>query len=91
MECGKRSAGLAPLVARHPFPEEWRLVITLPPRSNLSLPERGEGMWGVAGLHGRGEEEAFTRLRTDSSDLQRTEALCRLVLMGVLPAFSNGT
>jgi beta-ribofuranosylaminobenzene 5'-phosphate synthase len=73
VESGKRTAqGLAPLVARYPFPEEWRLVMALPSSR--------------AGLHGRGEEEAFARLTADAAAPARTEALCRLVLLGVLPA-----
>lgn len=75
---GKRSAAkLAPLVVRQPFPEEWRLVVALPPHH-------------AAGLHDRGEMEAFARLTAASatglSPDGRTELLCRLVLLGLLPA-----
>ncbi|MHB1421747.1 MAG: GHMP family kinase ATP-binding protein [Gemmataceae bacterium] len=89
VESGKRStAGLAPLAARHPFPEAWRLVIALPPHPSPSPPAGGEGQGvrGSVGLHGRGEEEAFAHLRADAVDLARTETLCRLVLLGLLPA-----
>src|SRR5207302_870603 len=73
VEAGKREAGeLAPLVARLDFPEPWRLVLALPP--------------GPPGLHGRLESQALTRLLADPAALPRTEALCRLVLLGLLPA-----
>ena len=42
----------APLLARHPLPDEWRCVLAIP---------RAE-----PGLSGRAEEEAFTQLRPDS-------------------------
>jgi beta-RFAP synthase len=64
------TGGLAPLVARVTFPEEWRLV--------LALPEQG------AGLHGAAERQAFTLLARSGE--QETESLCRLVLLGLLPA-----
>ncbi len=73
VESGKNSAEcLAPLVARLPFPEAWRLVVALPATSE-----------GAAGLHGRDEVEAFARLIAAPG---RTETLCRLVLLGLLPA-----
>jgi beta-RFAP synthase len=64
--------GLAPLVARVPFPADWRLVLVLPP-------------WGP-GLHGLPERQAFHELATRHSALADTDALCRLVLLGMLPA-----
>jgi beta-RFAP synthase len=64
--------GLAPLVARVPFPPDWRLVLVLPP-------------WGP-GLHGLPEREAFHELATRGAALADTDALCRLVLLGMLPA-----
>jgi beta-ribofuranosylaminobenzene 5'-phosphate synthase len=73
VESGKYNAeGLAPLVARHPFPEAWRLVVALTPHH-------------ATGLHGGGEVEAFARL-TAKSVSPAAEALCRLVLLGLLPA-----
>jgi beta-ribofuranosylaminobenzene 5'-phosphate synthase len=42
----------APLVARHPMPDEWRCV--------LAIPE------AEPGLSGRAEEDAFARLRPDA-------------------------
>ncbi len=78
VESGKRSAEtLAPLAVRQPFPQEWRWVVVLPPHH-------------AAGLHDRGEMEAFARLAafrgTAVSRVGRSEALCRLVLLGLLPA-----
>lgn len=78
VEAGKRTTeDLAPLVARQPFPEDWRVVVALP------------SVWGkgsAAGLHGRGEVQAFARLTSDPAVVERSESLCRLVLLGLLPA-----
>lgn len=74
VESGKYSTEeLAPLVARQPFPEAWRLVVALP------TPQ-------AAGLHGSAEREAFARLTADATAAARTETMCRLVLLGMLPA-----
>ncbi len=74
VESGKGAVeGLAPLVARQPFPETWRLVVALPPHH-------------AEGLHGGGEVEAFARLTTNPAVFEATETLCRLVLLGLLPA-----
>lgn len=76
VEAGKRSEQeLPPLVARLPFPEAWRLVLIVPDE-----PERG------AGLHGAAEREAFAQLAEGSGERSGTDALCRLVLLGLLPA-----
>jgi beta-RFAP synthase len=72
VEAGKRESGaLPPLVARVPFPEAWRIV--------LILPRQLRGAWGGT------EVEAFARL-AGPPDLGRTDALCRLALLGMLPA-----
>src|SRR5262249_38997419 len=63
---------VAPLLARVAFPEEWRVVLVLPP-------------WG-RGRHGIEESEAFQRLAGRSVPLETTDRLCRLVLLGLLPA-----
>jgi beta-RFAP synthase len=63
---------LAPLIARIPFPADWRLVLVLAP-------------WGP-GLHGLPEREAFHELAARQPALAETDALCRLVLLGMLPA-----
>jgi beta-ribofuranosylaminobenzene 5'-phosphate synthase len=74
VEAGKTSAErLAPLVTRQPFPEVWRLVVVLPAQH-------------VAGLHGDGELDAFAQLTANPAVEETTEALCRLVLLGLLPA-----
>jgi beta-ribofuranosylaminobenzene 5'-phosphate synthase len=73
VESGKRCAeSLSPLVVRQPFPEEWRLLMALPETE------------GAAGLNGREEVEAFAQLRAETS--ARTDVLCRLVLLGMVPA-----
>jgi beta-RFAP synthase len=73
---GKGDAdSLAPLVARLPFPTDWRLVLVLPP-------------WGP-GLHGLPEREAFDDLAGRQTSGADTDALCRLVLLGMLPALAE--
>jgi beta-RFAP synthase len=70
---GKGAAdALAPLVVRRAFPDTWGVVLVLP-----ALP---------AGLHGLQERQAFQELLASREALPRTEALCRLVLLGMLPA-----
>lgn len=79
VESGKNSAEqLAPLVARLPFPDDWRLVVALPAKAE-----------GVAGLHGRGEREAFALLAANPVGRERMEGLCRLVLLGLLPTLAE--
>ena len=71
VEAGQsRAAAASPLIARVPFPESWRIVLVIPP-------------WGT-GLHGQEESEAFQQLH--ALPLSQTEKLCRLVLLGLLPA-----
>jgi beta-RFAP synthase len=77
VEAGKRSAeDLAPLAARTDFPTAWRIVLIVPARQS----------GGAAGLHGADERETFARLRQAPADLARTDTLCRLALLGLLPA-----
>jgi beta-RFAP synthase len=72
VEAGQRSAGeLGPLVARAEFPDSWRVVLAFPR--------------GLKGLHGAGEMQAFDCMRGRTTPLQ-TDALCRLALLGMLPA-----
>src|SRR5262245_43129318 len=72
---GRREGeGLAPLVARLEFPPQWRVV--------LALAEDRPG------VHGHQEEVSFTRL-AGAGALAATEALCRLVLLGLLPALAE--
>jgi beta-RFAP synthase len=68
-------ATLAPLIARVDFPEPWRLVLGIP----LDL----------AGTHGADESEAFRRLGSRGAPIELTERLCRLVLLGLLPALAE--
>ncbi len=76
VEGGKRTnESLSPLLAHHPFPEDWRLLLALPGSSE-----------GAMGLNGRDEIAAFARLQTGSTAQARTDALCRLVLLGMLPS-----
>jgi beta-ribofuranosylaminobenzene 5'-phosphate synthase len=75
VEGGKRQPDdLAPLVARVPFPEAWRIVLVLPQ--------------GGVGLHGLGESHAFADLAGQQT-LVETDTLCRLALLGMLPALAE--
>ncbi len=72
VEGGKRTANaVSPLLARVPFPEEWRVVVVVPDTD--------------AGRHGAEESAAFSRLLHEGCR-QDTDAMCRLVLLGMLPA-----
>ena len=66
---------IAPLVAHARFPEEWRVLVI--------LPEDG------VGTHGQREREAFAKLAHSQQTISQTEALCRLVLLGILPALAE--
>ncbi|MBV9122731.1 MAG: beta-RFAP synthase [Planctomycetes bacterium] len=68
----KESEHPAPLVARADFPESWRLVLVLPS--------------GGQGMHGTQEHQAFERLHRQGIAQARTDALCRLVVLALLPA-----
>jgi beta-ribofuranosylaminobenzene 5'-phosphate synthase len=73
VEAGKHDAkAIAPLVARLPFPEDWSVLLVIPRR--------------LQGDHGQREAEAFKHLAHLPQDLPRTDSLCRLVLLGMLPA-----
>lgn len=77
VDAGQPAAGGLPtLAARAPVPQGWRFVLARPcgPRT------------GAEGLHGTGEGEAFGRLGTDSKAQARIDALCRIALLGLLPA-----
>lgn len=63
---------VSPLLARHPFPEDWQVLLILPR--------------GRQGTHGAEERAAFGELTQWEWDLRRTENLCRLALLGLLPA-----
>lgn len=73
VEPGKRSDdGVSPLLVRLPFPNSWRVVVAVPPAE--------------PGLHGSREREAFRELLGRPSLAATTAVLCRLVLLGMLPA-----
>ncbi len=72
-KCG--SEAVAPLVARMDFPESWRLVLALPAHP--------------PGLHGVAERQAFQQLEDLGPSESQTDALCRLVLLNVLPALAE--
>jgi beta-RFAP synthase len=73
VEAGKRAdRGVSPLLARVPFPAAWRVVVAVPPSE--------------PGCHGEPEREAFRRLLDRPDTAGATNALCRLVLLGMLPA-----
>jgi beta-ribofuranosylaminobenzene 5'-phosphate synthase len=67
---GRRNgSGIAPIIARLPFPAEWRLLLVLDPK--------------LRGLHGRAESDAFAVLPPFSEAL--SGRLCRDVLLRLLP------
>jgi beta-ribofuranosylaminobenzene 5'-phosphate synthase len=66
---------LAPLAIRTSFPSEWRVILVTPREA--------------PGLHGAAELEAFAHLSTRPDATARTDALCRLVLLGMLPALAE--
>jgi beta-RFAP synthase len=74
---GGQGAGsaTAPLLARLAFPEPWRILLILPAHQ--------------PGLHGEAERRAFQRLEGLKSSLATTDTLCRLVLLGMLPALAE--
>jgi beta-RFAP synthase len=68
---GRRtSESVPPLLARYAFPPEWSVLVILPGR--------------MRGLHGSDEVRAFAELPPVSDVV--TDRLCRLLLLGLLPA-----
>jgi beta-RFAP synthase len=63
---------VAPLVCRHAFPTDWRILLI---RSRDQV-----------GLSGAPERDAFARLAVDDTTRRQTESLCRLVVLGLVPA-----
>src|SRR5205085_5154101 len=63
------------LVAHAAFPENWRVLLILPE--------------GGVGTHGPREREAFATLAAGAQSEAQTDALCRLVLLGMLPALAE--
>jgi beta-RFAP synthase len=76
VEAGQGAAA-APgrLVARRRFPEAWTIVVALPPTQQ--------------GVHGPDELAAFAELVHGDSVLSQTDAMCRLLLLGMLPALEE--
>jgi beta-ribofuranosylaminobenzene 5'-phosphate synthase len=73
VEGGKTTqSALSPLLCRHEFPADWPILLITPR--------------GLEGTHGRREIEAFAQLADQAQDERTTENLCRLVLLGLLPA-----
>ena len=71
---GRRDEDHPPaLVARLPFPEDWSVLVIQPP--------------GPRGRHGPDEVRAFSDLPPLPERI--TERLCRLVLLGILPAVAE--
>jgi beta-RFAP synthase len=71
LDAGRRGGTEVPtLIFRHPFPDEWRFVIV--------VPDTGDA------LHGLAEEETF--LQMDRPSHEEVGAVCRLVLMQLLPS-----
>jgi beta-ribofuranosylaminobenzene 5'-phosphate synthase len=71
----RRPNELGRVVAREDFPNEWKVLLVLPP--------------GDRGLFGHGESSAFVGLLHRPADLELTEALCRLALLGLMPALQE--
>ena len=76
LEGGRRREGdgVAPLLARIPFPPSWRCVVAVPAAD--------------AGISGAEEAEAFAHLPPASES--EVERVAHLVLMGLLPAVADG-
>src|SRR5262249_28107580 len=63
---------VAPLVCRHDFPKEWRVL--------LATPRHEQGLAGIS------ERAAFVQLARQVPNAVETEALCRIALLGLVPA-----
>jgi beta-RFAP synthase len=76
VEGGRRAGheGCGPLIARLPFPDNWRCVVVVPD--------------GPPGMSGADEAEAFARLPRPSE--HDVEHVSHLVLMVLLPALADG-
>jgi beta-RFAP synthase len=74
VEAGKRDdAEISPVVARLTFPAEWHVVLIIPKNKQ--------------GLHGAAERDAFDKLAAIPPAV--TADLCRLTLLGLLPAIAE--
>jgi beta-ribofuranosylaminobenzene 5'-phosphate synthase len=76
IEGGKRQPlDISPLVAWAAFPLAWRILLVHPPCGS--------------GLHGAVEKEAFGSLRRSPEPSRLIDVLCRLALLGMLPALAE--
>ena len=76
VEAGKKaSADIGQLIARIEFPKSWRVVLIIPSQT--------------PGTHGAKELDAFQSLQFREDAPALTESLCRLVLLGMLPALKE--
>lgn len=72
VEVGKRDPkSISPLALRLAFPAEWRVLLVIP---------RGE-----PGCHGNRERRAFETMNETRGDERSHDAMCRLILMGMVP------
>lgn len=69
------ATSIAPCILRVPFPVEWSIL--------LAIPE------GLQGEHGSAELEAFAKLTQADALMRQTEAMTRLLLLGILPALAE--
>ncbi len=73
VEAGKHAKiELSTLVGRHPFPEDWHIVVVLPSTNKA--------------IHGVEEGRLFSDLEDDRTALRSAEVLCRLLFLEVIPA-----
>lgn len=71
LDAGRTAAGgPPPVIARHPFPEDWRIILLQDTQ--------------VQGVHGQEEREAFIRLPVFPES--EAAQLCRIVLIQAMPA-----
>jgi beta-RFAP synthase len=76
VEGGKRALDqISPLVAHQPFPEPWRVVVAVTPAEDS--------------VHGDRERRAFQELLGRKRAVDGADVLCRLVLLGMLPALAE--
>lgn len=76
VEAGKRQPeSISPLVSHVAFPADWRIVLVLPQHDI-----------GVSGME---EIQAFQRLEEVGVPSEMTDRLCRLILLGMLPALAE--
>jgi beta-RFAP synthase len=78
VEAGKadpKDNEVSPLAARISFPHDWRIVLVVSPWSR--------------GFHGTEERQAFQELQERPTPPSTTDALCRLALLGMLPALAE--